>query len=127
MSPAVLDTSAVLAWLRGEPGASAVEALLEQAYMSSVNWCETAQKLIRDGDNAERTLRRVAALGVEVYPCTATDALAAAQLWSATHPAGLSLGDRVCLALAARYELPVYTADTAWGKLDLGIAVHLIR
>ena len=40
-APVVLDTSAVLAWLRGEPGAAVVDPLLGAAVMSAANWSET--------------------------------------------------------------------------------------
>lgn len=89
MSAAVLDASALLAWLRDEPGADAVEPLLEQAHVSAVNWCETAQKLLRDGGNPDRDLRRMTVLGVQVYNFGPADALTAAHLWHATHQAGL--------------------------------------
>ncbi|MFZ1106612.1 MAG: PIN domain-containing protein [Hyphomicrobiaceae bacterium] len=45
----------------------------------------------------------------------------------ATRSLGLSLGDRACLALAQRERLPVLTADRSWAKLDLGIAITMVR
>jgi PIN domain nuclease of toxin-antitoxin system len=49
----------------------------------------------------------------------ADEALAweARALRSVTSSAGLSLGDRFCLALAKRVELPAYTADGAWKNI----------
>ncbi len=44
-----------------------------------------------------------------------------------TKGAGLSLGDRACLALAQRLGLPALTADRAWKDLSLGIEVQVIR
>jgi PIN domain nuclease of toxin-antitoxin system len=41
--------------------------------------------------------------------------------------AGLSFGDRACLALALIHGLPVLTADRAWAKVDVGVEVRLIR
>ncbi len=40
---------------------------------------------------------------------------------------GLSLGDRACLALGMRLEIPVLTADTAWNDLTLNISIRMIR
>jgi PIN domain nuclease of toxin-antitoxin system len=45
----------------------------------------------------------------------------------ATRSLGLSLGDRACLALAQREQLPILTADRIWAKLDLGIAIKVVR
>jgi hypothetical protein len=42
-------------------------------------------------------------------------------------PAGLSLGDRACLALAKRLAVPAVTAGQACSGLDVGVAVGLIR
>jgi PIN domain nuclease of toxin-antitoxin system len=40
---------------------------------------------------------------------------------------GLSLGDRACLSLGLRLEVPVMTTDQVWASLDLSIAVHVVR
>ncbi|GAA1838554.1 PIN domain-containing protein [Pseudonocardia alni subsp. carboxydivorans] len=125
--PAVLDASAVLAWLRAEPGADVVESYLEAAVISAVNLSEVYQKLAQRGVDADRTLRQLRTLGIGIEPVTAADAVTAATLWPATRTAGLSLGDRCCLALATRLAGPAVTADTAWTQLDVGVAVVPIR
>jgi ribonuclease VapC len=123
----VLDSSAVLAWLRGEPGADVVQPLLPAAIMSAANWSETWQKLRQHGVDADRATSRLRTLGVRVEPLSEADAVTAADLWTRTRAAGLSLGDRCCLALGTRLALPTVTADTAWAGLDIGIPVRIIR
>ena len=44
-----------------------------------------------------------------------------------TRGAGLSLGDRYCLALAQRLGVPVLTADQQWANVSVGIAIQVIR
>jgi PIN domain nuclease of toxin-antitoxin system len=58
-----------------------------------------------------------------------TAALAAGHLRPATRGAGLSLGDRSCLALARTLGLPALTADRSWlGVADaVGVRVEMIR
>ena len=41
---AVLDASALLAYLQREPGAASVRAVLGGALMSTVNWTEVVQR-----------------------------------------------------------------------------------
>jgi ribonuclease VapC len=123
----VLDTSAVLAWLHDEAGADVVHPLLPVGIMSAANWSETWQKLHQHGADAGRATSRLRTLGIQVEPLTEADAVTAASLWVRTHAAGLSLGDRCCLALAARLGLTTVTADTAWAALDLDIPVQIIR
>jgi PIN domain nuclease of toxin-antitoxin system len=131
LSSSVLDASAILAWLRDEPGADTVTPLLAGAAVSAVNWSEVAQKLGQYGANTTVTAGRLRALGVRVEPFTAGDALAAAALWRATRTDGLSLADRACLALAQRLGIPAITADRAWsstpGLTELGVTVRVIR
>ncbi|MDN5747078.1 MAG: type II toxin-antitoxin system VapC family toxin [Pseudonocardia sp.] len=123
----VLDASAVLAWLRDEPGATVVDTLLAAGVVCAANWAETWQKLRQHGVDADRATRRLRVLGVRVEPLTVADAVVAARLWEPTRRAGLSLGDRCCLALATRLECPALTADTVWAELDLAVPIRLIR
>lgn len=128
MSVAVLDTSAILAWLRGEPGDDQVHGVLSTAHMSSVNWSELSQKLHQHGTDARRTVARLRAFGVQVQPFDDTDAVRAAELWSVTRACGLSLGDRACLALAEKLDAPAYTADRSWKDLQgVELDIRLIR
>ncbi|WP_226366974.1 type II toxin-antitoxin system VapC family toxin [Pseudonocardia sp. ICBG162] len=125
--PAVLDASAVLAWLRSEPGAEVVDEYLDTAVLSAVNLAEVHQKLGQHGVDADRAVTRLRTLGIRIEPLDAADAIIAAKLWPATRTAGLSLGDRCCLALATRLSGPAITADIAWTGLDLGVTVVPIR
>jgi PIN domain nuclease of toxin-antitoxin system len=49
-----------------------------------------------------------------VEPVTRIDAEWAAARWRAGE--GLSLGDRLCLALGERLDAEVWTADRRWGE-----------
>ncbi len=120
---AVLDASALLAFLQGEPGADVVEEQLAgDAVCGAANWSEVAQKVLaaeRDWDLARALLR---SYDLRVEPVTEDDAERAARRWRAGE--GLSLADRLCLALADRVALPVWTADTSWGA---GPGINQIR
>jgi ribonuclease VapC len=130
---AVLDASALLALLKGEPGAERVaEALEHGAYLSAVNLAEVLSKLADWGEDPAEAQARMAQVGllgaaVEVLPFTGEDALEVARLRAPTRAYGLSFGDRACLALARRLGLPALTAERAWAELDLGIPVEVLR
>lgn len=72
---------------------------------------------------------RGVSLGVEVLAFDGDAAGEAANLRLATRAAGLSLGDRACLALARQLDLPAVTADRLWEGLELTnpVAVVVIR
>jgi ribonuclease VapC len=130
---AVLDASALLALLKGEPGAERVaEALERGAYLSAVNLAEVLSKLADWGEDPAEAQARMAQVGllgaaVAVLPFTGEDALEVARLRALTRAYGLSFGDRACLALARRLGLPALTAERAWAELDLGIPVEVLR
>ncbi len=126
MSEAVLDSSAVLALIFNEPGAEAVKATLPDALLSTVNLAEIITKLVDKGLPAEVARAAVEVLGAEIVDFDFAQACLTGELRTATRSAGLSLGDRACLALAAKRNLPAMTADTAWGRLE-NFDVILIR
>jgi PIN domain nuclease of toxin-antitoxin system len=55
----------------------------------------------------------MAVYGLEIEPVTASDAEWAARRW--VRDEGLSLADRLCLALGDRLDADVLTADRTWG------------
>ena len=111
----VLDSSAVLAFLLGEPGADEVERVLEKgAIVGAANWSEIAQKLRAAGRDWELSRGLLQSYDVVVEPVLAVDAEVAAERWSTRSE--LSLGDRLCLALGDRLDAEVLTADRAWGS-----------
>jgi ribonuclease VapC len=127
MSSVVFDASAVLALLLRETGASEVEAKRGSAVWSAVNYSEVIAKLTSFTRSPEETVHRVDRLELK---CVAFDrelAVQAASLRPVTQSLGLSLADRACLALAMSRRVPVLTADRAWGQLQLGIDIILIR
>jgi len=123
----VLDASALLAVLHREPGREWVAQHLQGSAISAVNWAEVLQRALVLGLDLAQTQAAVEALGVSVLPFTTEDAQTSARLWPGTRRLGLSLGDRACLALAQRLQLPVATTDRVWGQLDIGIQVHVLR
>jgi ribonuclease VapC len=124
VSGAVLDSSAVLAVLFDEPGSEAVVPLLQGAVVSAVNLAEVHESLLRRGVKADFAWTRIAELGCEVCPFDEEQARVAGELPARTR---LSFGDRACLALAVHRKTTVYTTDSSWKNLGLGIEVEVIR
>jgi PIN domain nuclease of toxin-antitoxin system len=125
----ILDASAVLAFLLREPGQERVmEALLAGSRMSTVNFAEVVTKYVLRGAAAQGERLRNE-LPVVFVPVDEDLALQAALMASVTSPLGLSLGDRICLALARRTGLPALTADQSWSSIadGLGVTVETIR
>lgn len=127
MAEVVLDASAVIAFLRREKGAEVVASAIPGAAISAVNLSEVAAWL-SDASTEEGKIRlTLDGLQLECSDFDGEAAFASANLRKATREKGLSFGDRACLALAKRLDLPVLTADRSWAELDLGIEVRLIR
>ena len=125
----VLDASALLALIKDEAGADVVarEAATNDATISAVNYTETLQKAARVGVAVEDVDAALEGLNITVSPFGRLDARLAASFYR--HRSGLSLGDRVCLALARSLSSVAFTADRAWETWasELGVSVRVIR
>ena len=112
---AVLDASAILAFLLDEDGADAVErALADDPRCGAANWSEVAQRVLGAGGDWDLVRALLESYAVRVEPVVGDDAEWAARRWRRGE--GLSLADRLCLALGERLDARVVTADKAWGS-----------
>lgn len=93
--------------------------------MSSVNLSEVVAKLAEIGMPEAEIREVIEPLGLDIIDFDEGDAFAAGLLRSVTKRAGLSLGDRACLAAGMRVGHPVLTADGGWVGLDLGPGVQV--
>ena len=80
MTTVVLDASALLAYLREEPGAEVVDGLLADARMASVNWAEVVQTSLSAGVDVEGMQEDLQALGLRLGLTVVTCDRAWAQL-----------------------------------------------
>jgi ribonuclease VapC len=128
VSEAVLDASALLALLNQEEGGEEVgELVVAGAAISAVNLSEVASRLGLAGMPESLIREALDPLGLDAVPFDQELAYQAAELTTRTKSAGLSLGDRACLALARRLGLPAVTADRAWARLKLDVQIRVIR
>jgi ribonuclease VapC len=123
----IADASAVLALLKEERFGEFDPRRLFGATISAINLSEVLEKLCSGGLTQDEADEAVAELNLGVVDFDGPQARLTASLRPRTRRAGLSLGDRACLALGLRLGGPVATADRAWASLDLGVEVILIR
>ena len=96
--------------------------------LATINFAEVATKYVLRGAIAQvERLRHE--LPVTMVPVDEELAVQAALMAAVTKPFGLSMGDRICLALARRTGLPALTADRSWLQVasELGVTVEAIR
>ena len=127
MSSVVLDTSAIIAAIRKEPGAALVNAVIDDSVVSTVNVAEVVTYFADQGYSEQAVRSFIAEKPFERAPFDQEQAWKAGMLRPITRHLGLSLGDRACLTLAATMGLPVMTADRVWAGLSIGVEVQLIR
>ena len=129
MSDAVLDASALIALVQREPGWEAVAAIASAggAAIGAVNLSEVVARLADLGGSEPEIRERIDTVLLESVPFDTDLAYETGLLRPQTRHAGLSLGDRACLALARRLGLPAVTTDRAWARLSLRVEVQVIR
>lgn len=123
----VADASAIIALLSGEPFEHVDPERIARAWVSAVNLSEVLAKLHEMGLPDLDANAAISLLGLRVAVFDEAQAGAAARLRRITRQAGLSLGDRACLALAQSLKCGVITADRTWANVDVGVEILLIR
>ena len=135
MARTVLDASALIAGLLGEPARGQVEAILRQQpapSISAVNLCEAVDRLVRIGKWSAVAVRQrvnwLIAGGLAIEPvwfpiARLAGGLRAEHYHCTDRP--LSVADCVCLATAMRLEADLATTDAHLAGLarTLGVGV----
>lgn len=130
----VLDASALLCILFDERGQERVNQIIDRSRIHAVNLAEVIGRLVRSGMPAEKVTAALGELYLEVDDKFGTaEAEFCGALLGTSRDLGLSLGDCVCLTMAARLGAVAVTADRRWKELDgrvvkdAAIRVELIR
>ena len=129
MTSIILDASALLAMLRDEPGGDKVAEALNGSRMCVVNLAEVTSHFVHNDMPPEEVDTMLHPLPIALVDADAELARVAGHLRAVTSKAGLSLGDRFCLALALREGLPAWTADKKWASVakESGVDLVIIR
>lgn len=129
MSSYVLDASALLCLINGEPGAEKVHKALKHSSISVVNVSEVIAKRIDFGDSPDALIQDIADLELTIIDMDFSQAALAGRMRAQTRAIGLSLGDRACLALAKTLGAIALSSDRAWLAIaaEVGVSVELVR
>ena len=129
----VLDSHALLALLRDEPGAEAVATILEKAglrdqpvHMTEVNYAEVQYTIRRkDGDAAWQTIAgELVAAPIQFHPADRRLADLAADFKSRFK---MSLADAFAAALAKEKKAELVTGDPEFKALEKEIKINWLR
>lgn len=123
----VLDASALLAVMLDELGSRFIEDRLADACIGAVNLSEVIAKLQERGVPDDVIEESLGELDLVVVPFDAAQAMMAGKLRRDTRAAGLSLGDRACLALAMSCGAIAVTTDRGWQTLKVPVSIELAR
>lgn len=130
---AVLDSFALLAFLRGEAGEEKVAALLERAgirdeplHMTEVNYAEVKYIIIRKEGHTrwEEIARELPALPIEYHPATRALADVAADFKARSK---LSLADAFAAALAKERKADLVTGDPEFKAISKEIRIVWLK
>jgi ribonuclease VapC len=124
----VMDASALLALMQGEPGSDVVDELIQnqECVASSVNIAEVGTRLIDKGLAPAHLTRTLKELDVQSIDFDLEQATLCASLRLSTKHVGLSLGDRACLALTQLVEGTAVTGDSAWSDVAEAVGVKML-
>jgi predicted nucleic acid-binding protein len=133
MASPVLDSFALLAYLRDEGGAEFIQGVLEKAsrrdtpvLMTEVNYAEVKYIILReDGEEAWKVVAAsLGSLPIEFVPASRTLADTAAD-FKASHR--ISLADAFAAALAKERKTELITGDPEFKPLEKEIKINWLK
>ncbi len=133
MKPVVLDASALLAMLFGEPGVEEMRSLFHKAaaadkplLIAAVNWAEALNRITRRQGAAGLDAAKVLASSgaIEIVPVDANLAEAAAAYKAADQ---LGLADAFAAALAKSRKAELVTADREFKSVEPEIKITWLK
>lgn len=127
MTRYILDTSAIMAILLGEPGQDLAAQRGIESSVSSVNLAEILAKCVEKEVPTAVAREYMGGSGIRIVAFDAEMALEAGELFKSAKKGVLSLGDRACIATAMVTGGTAITADRVWTTLDLPCPIELIR
>jgi PIN domain nuclease of toxin-antitoxin system len=124
----ILDSSALLAALRGENGASEIMEIIDNGtHMTTVNLAGVITKLYHYKTTREEIDELIYDLPIHFIDVDKELAQLSSSYYLQAKEFGLSLADKICLAAAQRGNYTAITTDKIWAKINLGISVRVIR
>ncbi len=128
--PLALDASALLADIKGEPGAETVRGMMREAadglFMHAVNAGEVAYHLIRFGLPPIAAFRLAAPKGVVIVEDMERRLWERSAVLKAEH-GNLALGDCVAIALAESLGAELLTGDRLFANVATSASIKLFR
>lgn len=128
MADALLDTSVLIAFIFGEAHDVNEDTVLAGGAISSVNLAETISVMQQKGGTEAEIRDTLRELNLNVVPFTEMMADLAGKLIPPARKLNIGLGDCACIATGLVLQLPIWTADRDWLKLEVpGADIKLIR
>jgi PIN domain nuclease of toxin-antitoxin system len=121
----LLDTSALIALIKKEPGYEMIETIIANSAISSVNLSELVAVLTRSGIADVDIDEIIEDIVPEIIPFCENTSIRAGKLLTITKTYGLSLGDRACISTGDFYGMEIHTADKVWLKLQPRITTKI--
>lgn len=115
----ILDSSALLALIKEESAAEVIKPLLKHTIMSAVNVAEAVLILQQFHVQSQESLTLITDIIGNIMPFDTDQAIYIANLEPQVQNKSLSLGDKICIALGIKLQVPVYTTNTTWLELSI--------
>lgn len=128
MAEGLLDTSVLIAFIFGEAHDVSEDTVLAGGAIASVNLAETISMMQQKGGTEAEIRDTLRELNLDVVPFNEMMAERAGTLIPQARKLNIGLGDCACIATGLVLQLPIWTADRDWLKLDApGADIKLIR